>query len=195
MTTETIVNPQNAAVAGEPAVSTWNIDPVHSAAEFAVKHMMVTTVKGRMNIAQGTLRIDEGEPARSQIEATIDAASVNTGVETRDAHLRSDDFFSAERFPTLSFRGTKVERIENENWRMTGDLTVRDVTRSVVLDVEFEGRGIDAYGNDRAGFTATTKISRKDFGINWNAVIEAGGVAVGDTVKIELRIAAVRQAA
>jgi len=180
--------------ATEQAVSTWNIDAAHSSAEFAVKHMMVTTVKGRFAIAEGVLEIDGADPRRSRIEAAVDVASVDTGVADRDAHLRSDDFFNAERYPRFTFKSTALERVDDERWRMTGDLTMRDVTRSVTLDVEFEGRGVDAFGKDRAGFVATTKINRKDFGVNWNGAIEAGGVVVSDSVKITLNIAAVRQA-
>ncbi|MEX0750958.1 MAG: YceI family protein [Dehalococcoidia bacterium] len=174
-------------------MSTWSIDPAHSSAEFAVKHMMVTTVKGRFNIAEGTLRIDEGDPSRSSVRAAIDVASVDTGVADRDAHLRSDDFFNAEQYPRFTFETTRLERVDDERWRMTGDLTMRDVTRPVALDVEFEGRGIDAYGKDRAGFVATAKINRKDFGVSWNGAIETGGVVVSDSVKITLNIAAIRQ--
>ncbi len=178
--------------ATQQAISTWSIDPVHSIVEFAVKHMMVSTVKGRFRTVEGVLHVDEAVPSRSSVSATIDVASVDTGVEQRDAHLRSDDFFNAERFPKLTFQSTKIEQ-DGGAWKMTGDLTIRGVTRSVVLDVAFEGRGVDAYGNDRAGFTADTKISRRDFGVNWNGLIEAGGVVVGDTVRISLNIAAVRQ--
>jgi polyisoprenoid-binding protein YceI len=185
----TMTAPKQAA-----GVSTWAIDPAHSVAEFAVKHMMVSTVKGRFTGLEGTLRIDEVKPEASNIEAAIDVASVDTGVEQRDAHLRSDDFFNAEQFPKISFRSTRVEAAGNApTWKLTGDLTIRDVTRSVVLDVELDGRGTDAYGNERAGFVAETRISRKEFGVKWNQLIETGGVAVGDTVKITLNIAAVRQ--
>jgi len=174
------------------AATTFAIDTAHSSAEFAVKHMMVSTVKGRFNIAEGLVRVDEADPTRSEVSAAIDVASVDTGVADRDAHLRSDDFFNADRFPRFAFRSTAIERVTDRNWRMTGDLTIRDVTRPVVLDVEFEGRGVDAYGKERAGFTATTKISRRDFGVNWNSAIEAGGVVVGDSVRITLNIAVVR---
>lgn len=174
------------------AVTTWGIDPAHSSAEFTVKHMMVTTVRGSMKIADGAIRVDESDPGRSFVEARVDVASVDTGVADRDAHLRSDDFFNAERFPYFTFRSTGVTPATDAGWRLAGDLTVRDVTRPVVLDVEFEGRGIDAFGKDRAGFTATTRINRRDFGVNWNGVIETGGVVVSDTVKITLHIAAVR---
>ena len=184
----TITAPQTPA-----GTSTWSIDPAHSNIEFAVKHVMVSTVKGRFHGVEGTLRIDETHPESAEVEAAIDVATVDTGVDQRDAHLRSDDFFNAERFPKIIFRSTKVEPSGNApTWKMTGDLTIRDVTRSVVLDVELDGRGLDASGKERAGFTAETKISRKEFGVKWNQLIETGGVAVGDTVKITLNIAAVR---
>jgi polyisoprenoid-binding protein YceI len=176
-----------------PAVSTWAIDPAHSFAEFAAKHMMVATVKGRFQIAEGRLDIDEAIPARSVITATVDAASVDTGVEQRDAHLRSDDFFNVEKFPYFTFRSTGVEQAGAGGWKLTGDLTIRETTRSVEMDVEFEGRGIDAFDKERAGFTAVTMINRKEFRVNWNGIIEAGGVVVGDVVKITLHVAVVRQ--
>jgi polyisoprenoid-binding protein YceI len=172
--------------------STWDIDPVHSTVEFSVKHMMVTTVKGRFGSVQGAIVVDESHPTGAQVTASVDVASVDTGVEQRDAHLRSDDFFNAERFPKIAFRSTKVER-DRGNWKMTGDLTIRDVTKKVEFEVEYDGQGVDAYGKQRAGFTARGKINRRDFGVNWNGVIETGGVVVSDTVKIALSIAAVRQ--
>ncbi len=176
----------------QTAVSTWAIDGTHSIAEFAVKHMMVSTVKGRFRTLRGTIELDEQEPERSSVEAEIETASIDTGVEQRDAHLRSDDFFSAERFPLIAFRSTCVERVDDDRWRVIGDLTIRDITKEVVLDTELEGEGIDAYGQRRAAFTATTTINRRDFGLNWNGVIEAGGVVVQDRVKITLHIAAIR---
>jgi polyisoprenoid-binding protein YceI len=173
-------------------VSTWTIDGAHSSAEFAVKHMMVSTVKGRFRSVAGTLQIDEADPTRSSIEASIDVASVDTGAEQRDEHLRSDDFFNVEAYPAITFRGTRISGAGDE-WKLDGDLTIRDVTRPVSLDVEFEGKGPDAFGGERAGFAATTKINRRDFGVNWNGLIEAGGVVVSDTVKITLNIEAVKQ--
>ena len=181
------------ATGGKAAgTSTWNIDGAHSIVEFAVKHMMVSTVKGRFKDVKGTVHIDESDPARSRVEAAVDVASVDTGAEQRDEHLRSDDFFNAAEYPQITFRSTGVSGA-GEDWKVEGDLTIRDVTRPVVLDLEFEGRGPDAYGGERAGFTATTKINRRDFGVNWNGLIEAGGVVVSDTVKISLHIQAVRQ--
>lgn len=155
--------------------------------------MMVSTVKGRFEKLQGTIEIDEEQPEHSSVRAEIETASVNTGVAQRDDHLRSDDFFNAERFPLISFRSTGVERVSDGDWRIAGDLTIRDITRPVVLDTEFEGQGLDAYGGYRAGFIATTQLNRKDFGLNWNGLIETGGVVVADKVKLTLNIEAIRK--
>ncbi len=172
--------------------STWTIDGAHSVVEFAAKHMMVSTVKGRFRGVEGTLNIDDEQPERSTVTAIIDTATVDTGVEQRDAHLRSDDFFNAEKYPKITFRSTRVEKLDDERWRLIGDLTIRDVTKEVVLDTEYEGQIKDAFGKQRAAFHATTQINRREFGLNWNGVIEAGGVVVGDKIKIELNIAAIR---
>ena len=175
------------------AVSTWNIDASHSIAEFAVKHMMVSTVKGRFATLEGAVEIDDGAPTLSSVRASIDVASITTNDEARDTHLKSDDFFNAEKFPKLTFASTRVERISSENYRVIGDLTIRDVTKEVVLDTEFEGQVRDPWGNQRAGFTATTQINRSDFGVNFNGLLETGGVIVSDKVKITLHIELVRQ--
>ena len=172
--------------------STWTADPMHSIAEFAVKHLVVTTVKGRFRELEATLNIDEANPENSSVEAKIAVASVDTNVEARDADLRSDNFFSADRFPYIHFRSTRVERLNEGRFRLTGDLTIRDVTKEVVLDGEYEGQIDDPYGNKRAGLTATTQISRKEFGIRWNQLLESGGAVVGDNVKITLHIEAIR---
>jgi polyisoprenoid-binding protein YceI len=173
--------------------TTWTADPMHSIAEFAVKHFVVTTVKGRFRDLEATLHIDEGNPENSWAEAKIAVASVDTNVEIRDNDLRSDNFFSAERFPYITFRSTRLERLDEERFRLTGDLTIRDVTKQVVLDGEYEGQIDDPYGSRRAAFTATTRIRRSDFGMRWNQVLEGGGVTVGDEVKITIHIEAVRQ--
>ena len=177
----------------QTSVSTWTVDPVHSVAEFSVKHMMVSTVKGRFRIMEGAITLDEANPANSSVTASVDVASIDTGLEQRDAHLRSDDFFNAERFPRITFRSSRVEQVDGDEWKVTGDLTTRDVTREVTFDVEYEGQITDAYGKQRAAFRAETAINRKDFGVNWNGVIESGGVIVSDRVRITLHIAAVRQ--
>ena len=173
--------------------STWTADPMHSIAEFAVKHLVVTTVKGRFRELEATLNIDEANPENSSVEAKIAVASVDTNVEARDADLRSDNFFSAQRFPYISYRSRHIERLDEKRFRLTGDLSIRGVTKEVVLYGEYEGQIDDPYGNKRAGFTATTEISRKEFGIRWNQMIESGGAVVGDNVKITLHIEAIRK--
>lgn len=173
--------------------TTWQIDPAHSLVEFAVKHMMFTTVKGRFRDLEGTIEIDEAQPENSSVEAKIAVASVDTNVEDRDKHLRSDDFFNAEQFPYLTFRSTRIERLGEERFKLIGELTIRDVTKEVDLDGEYEGQIADPWGNQRAAFTATTQISRKEFGIRWNQALETGGAVVGDNVKITLHLEAVRQ--
>jgi len=175
-------------------VSTWTLDRAHSSVEFAVRHMVVSTVKGHFRDFEGTINIDEENPANSSVAVSIDVASVDTHEPDRDAHLRSDDFFNAEKFPKITFHSTRVELTGEERAKVIGDLTIRDITREVELDTEFEGRVKDPWGNERIGLTATTTISRKDFNVRWNQVIETGGVVVGDTVKITLEIEAVRQA-
>jgi len=175
------------------ATSTWTIDPAHSAAEFAVRHMMVSTFKGHFRSLEGTVHLNEESPPSSSVTASIDVASVDTQNRDRDAHLRSDDFFNAERYPKMTFRSTRVEQIDGTNWKVTGELTVRDVTKEVVLDTEYEGRIVDPWGNERIGILARTEISRKEFGVRWNSAIESGGVVVGDKVRISLNIEIVRQ--
>lgn len=179
--------------ASQTATSTWTIDPAHSIIEFAVKHLVVATVKGRFRDLEGTIRIDEDEPENSSVSAAIDVASIDTGVADRDAHLRSDDFLNAEKHPKITFESTRLERLDDTNYRVHGDLTIRDVTKQVALDTEFEGEVDDPWGNRRAAFSATSQISRKEFGVRWNQLIESGGAVAGDTVKITLNIQAVRQ--
>jgi polyisoprenoid-binding protein YceI len=173
--------------------STWTIDPTHSIAEFAVKHLVVTTVKGRFRDLEATLHIDEANPENSSVEAKIAVGSIDTNVEARDTDLRSDNFFSVEKFPYITFKSTRVERIDDARFKLVGDLTIRDVTKEVVLDGEYEGQIDDPYGNKRAGFTATTQISRSEFDIKRNMLLEGGGVVVSDDVKIKLHLEAIRQ--
>src|SRR6266581_3223678 len=179
--------------ATKTASSTWAIDPAHSIAEFSVKHLVVTTVKGRFRDLEGTIYVNETQPEASSVTTSIDVASVDTNVADRDAHLRSDDFFNAEKYPKITFRSTKVERAGETEYKVTGDLTIRDVTMPVVLDVEFEGDITDPWGKRRAAFTATTQISRYEFGVRWNQMIETGGAVVSDRVKITLHIEAILQ--
>ncbi len=173
--------------------SMWTIDKTHSNVDFEVKHMMISKVRGHFRDFDATLVIDEEQPERSRLTAEIDVASIDTSVEDRDAHLRSDDFFGAEQFPKITFESTGVERGNGESFRLTGDLTIRDVTREVVIEGQFEGRIQDPWGKERAAFSASVEISRKDFNVRWNQALEAGGVLVGDRVKIRLYIEAVRE--
>lgn len=173
---------------------TWEIDAAHSVVEFSVRHMMISTVKGSFGAVAGTLQIDEANKAASSVVATIEAASITTGNEGRDQHLRSDDFFNTEAYPQITFRSTSVEPKGENRYAMHGELTMRDVTKPVVLDTEYEGGITDPWGNQRVAFSATTEIVRSEFGANWNAVLETGGVMVSDKVKIAIHIEAVKQA-
>jgi polyisoprenoid-binding protein YceI len=175
-----------------PARTTWKIDPIHSNVEFAVRHLMITTVKGRFTGVDGTVLIDEANPSNAEVEVRIEASTVDTREPQRDAHLRSADFFDVEKFPYLTFKGTRITHREGNNFKLVGNLTIHGVTREVTLDVTQEGRVKDPWGGDRAGFSARTKINRKDFGLLWNLVLETGGVTVGDEVKINLELELVK---
>lgn len=171
----------------------WNIDPVHSQVTFSVKHMMVSTVKGNFKVFGGKLEIDEANPQNSWVEAEADAASIDTRDTNRDNHLRSADFFDSENHPAITFKSKKIEPASNDEYRVLGDLTIRGVTREVPFNAEYSGQLKDAYGKQRAGLTAKASINRKDFGLTWNAALEAGGVVVSDKVAIEIDLAAVRE--
>ena len=174
------------------ASGTYAIDATHSNVEFAVKHMMITTVKGRFADVQGTVELPEsGQPT---VDVTIAAASIDTRVDARDNHLRSADFFDVEKFPTLRFVSTKAERTDG-GYRLSGDLTIRDVTKPVMLTVSEEGAGVDPWGNQKAAFSATGKINRTDFGLTWNAALETGGVLVSEDVKLSFDVQLLKQAA
>jgi polyisoprenoid-binding protein YceI len=169
-----------------PSVTTWKIDSAHTAVEFSVRHLMITTVKGRFSEVSGTVTSDDSDPARGDVDITINAASIDTREPQRDAHLRSADFFDVEKFPTLTFRSERIEAVKGDRFTLVGHLTIHGVSREVVLDVAAEGRVKDPWGGDRAGFSATTAIKRSDFGLMWNQLLEAGGVAVGDEIKIAI---------
>jgi polyisoprenoid-binding protein YceI len=169
--------------------TTWNIDPVHSVAEFKVKHMMISNVKGQFAKIAGALTLDESDLVNSHVEASIDAASIGTRDGQRDAHLKSADFFDVEKFPTLSFKSTSIRRVRDRELTVEGDLTIRDVTRKVLFTVEGPTPPAkDPWGNTRVAISATTKINRKDFGLTWNAALETGGILVGDEVIITLDV-------
>lgn len=167
--------------------STWNIDPVHSVAEFKVKHMMISNVKGQFTSLKGALTLDEADLTNSHVQATIDAASISTRDPQRDAHLKSADFFDVEKVPTLSFQSKRITRTSDGEFAVGGELTIRGVSREVVFAVEGPTPPAkDPWGNTRIGVSATTKINRKDFGLTWNAALETGGILLGDEVTITL---------
>ena len=173
----------------QTATTTWNIDPVHSVAEFKVKHMMISNVKGQFTSVKGVLALDETDLTNSHVEASIEAASVNTRDSQRDAHLQSADFFDVEKFPTLSFKSTRISRVSDGELAVAGDLAIRGITRKVVFTVEGPTPAAqDPWGNMRVGLSATTKINRKDFGLTWNTALETGGILVGDEVTITLDV-------
>jgi polyisoprenoid-binding protein YceI len=179
----------NALATPQTATTTWNIDPAHTVAEFKVKHMMISNVKGQFTAVKGVLALDESDPTKSHIEVSIDAASINTREPQRDAHLKSPDFFDVEKFPTLSFKSTHLGRTGDGERTVAGDLTIHGVTRNVVFTVEGPTPAVkDPWGNTRMGLSAVTKISRKDFGLTWNAALETGGILVGDEVTITLDV-------
>jgi len=175
-------------------LSTWNIDPAHSAAEFKVRHMMISYVKGKFSGLSGVLKLDETDYAHSTVEVSIPAASVKTVDETLDAHLKNEDFFDVEKYPTLTFKSTNIRLAGGHDYAVTGDLTIRGVTKSVILtanDVSEPSK--DPWGNVRIGLSGSTKINRKDFGLVWNAPLEFGGVLVGEEVTITLDVQFVKQ--
>ncbi len=176
------------------AIETWRLDTTHSTIGFTVRHMVVAKVRGRFTRYEGRLFVN-GDLTRAQAEVKIDAASIDTQVEARDNHLRSPDFFDVAAFPRLIFRSRRVEAAGQERYRVVGDLTVRDITREVVLETEFLGRVTDPFGAERLAFSARTSIDRKDFGLTWNTALETGGVLVGERIDIELDVQAVKAAA
>jgi polyisoprenoid-binding protein YceI len=185
------------AAATQPTTSTWTIDAAHSAIEFAAKHMMITTVKGRIAETRGTLTLDEANPARSTAVVEFDAKSIDTRSDQRDQHLRSGDFLDVESYPTIAFTSKRIEGASatpGAEFRVVGDLTIRGVTKEVTLAATYEGRGRDPWGGERVSFSADTKIDRREFGLVWNAALEAGGVLVSNDVKIHLEVQAVRGA-
>jgi polyisoprenoid-binding protein YceI len=184
------VDPALAALSGE-----YTIDPAHSSIGFTVRHAMVTNVRGSFGEYEGKLVLDGTEPARSTAAIDVAIASIDTGIADRDGHLRSGDFFDAEKFPKMTFRSTGAEQLGGDKYRISGDLTIKDVTRPVAIDLEFQGSATDVYGNERVGFEAGTEILRSDWGLTWNAALETGGVMVSDKVKLNFDISAIKAAA
>jgi polyisoprenoid-binding protein YceI len=172
---------------------TWQIDPAHTNVEFTVRHMMISNVKGQFQKTTGTITINGNDPASATIDATIDASSVDTRVERRDTHLKSPDFLDVAKYPTITFKSTKVEADGPGKFKVTGDLTLHGVTKPVVLDVESSGAPVKVMGALHAGASATTKINRSDFGLTWNKALETGGVVVGDEVAISIDVEAIKK--
>lgn len=164
----------------------WEIDASHSQATFSVRHMVISTVKGHFKVLSGQLHIDEQNPAASWVEAQVETASIDTRDEKRDGHLRSPDFFDAATYPTITFKSTKVESAGGNEYNITGDLTLHGVTKPVTFKAEYNGQGKNPWGMQIAALSATTKINRKDWGLNWNQALEAGGWLVSEEVKIEI---------
>jgi len=176
-------------IAPVTAAATWNLDPAHSVAEFKVKHMMISNVRGQFSGISGKMTLDENDLANSAVEATIDVNSISTGDANRDGHLKTGDFFEAEKYPSMTFRSTDVRRKGDGELAVTGDLTIRGVTRPVVFQVEGPTPAAkDPWGNTRVGLSATTKINRKDFGLVYNAALETGGILIGEEVTITLDV-------
>lgn len=175
--------------------TTWKLDTSNTSVEFSVKKFMVTNVKGRFAQFSGTISVDENSPEQSSVDVSIDVASVDTRDEKRDAHLKSADFFDVETYPAITFQSTRVERVGDEQFRVFGNLTIRDTTREVVLDTTFHGIGDTPWNTQVAAFSAETTVNRREYGLVWNMPLEKGGVLVGDTIKISLEIQASKQQA
>ncbi|MCC3769365.1 YceI family protein [Streptomyces sp. UNOC14_S4] len=187
--TAVAVDPALAALTGD-----YTVDASHSRVGFTVRHAMVTNVRGSFADHEGTLRLDGSDPSRSSASIDVRIESVDTGIKDRDAHLRSADFFDAERFPLMAFRSTAAQQLGGDRFRITGDLTIKDVTRPLSIDLEFNGSATDVYGNERVGFEGSAEILRSDWGLTWNAALETGGVMVSDKVKLTFDISAVKTA-
>ena len=168
----------------------WTLDPSHSQVSFAAKHMMVTTVRGTFGDVIGQISLDENDFTNSEVEATIDVAGLTSRDAKRDGHLLSADFFDVENHPTATFKSTKIVSKGGDKYEVTGDLTVRGETKPVVLNAEYDGKGVNPWGQEIMGFSAVTEINRKDWNLNWNVALEAGGVLVSDTIKVSLEIEA-----
>ncbi|MFI6704661.1 YceI family protein [Streptomyces sp. NPDC050509] len=186
-----------ATIEADPALAAltgaYTIDPAHSTISFTVRHAMVTNVRGTFTEHEGSLQLDGSDPAKSTAAIDVSIASIDTGAPDRDGHLRGADFFDTETFPAMTFRSTAAEQIDAETYRITGDLTIKDVTRPLSIDLEFHGSATDVYGNERVGFEGSATILRSDWGLTWNAALETGGVMVSDKVKLGFDISAIKQ--
>ena len=185
MTTET---------ATAPATGTYTIDPSHSRIGFVARHAMITKIRGSFNEFDGSGYFDAENPANSHLELTVQAASIDTRSPDRDGHLRSNDFFDMEKYPTITFVSTAVDKVDDETYKVTGDLTIKDVTKPVTVEFEYAGTAVDPFGNTRLGLEGSLVVNRKDWGVNWNAALEAGGVLVSEKVTLELEVSAIKAA-
>jgi polyisoprenoid-binding protein YceI len=188
-TTSTQTAPALSALTG-----TYTIDPSHSRVGFVARHAMVTKVRGGFNEFEGSFHADAENPAASSARLVIQANSIDTRNADRDAHLRSNDFFAMDEYPTLTFQSTGIEKVGDTDFKVTGDLTVRGTTKPVTIDLEFTGSAVDPWGNTRVGFEGATQVNRKDWGLNWNTALDAGGVLVSEKVTLEFEISATRNA-
>lgn len=172
----------------------YTIDPSHSRVGFVARHAMVTKVRGQFNDFAGTFTINADNPSASSAKVTIQAGSVDTRSEDRDGHLRSDDFFAPDKYPEITFVSTGIEQVSDSEYKLTGDLTIRDVTKPVTLDVEFDGTATDPWGNTRVGFEGKTSVNRRDWGLDWNTPLDSGGVLVSEKITLEFEVSATRDA-
>ena len=170
----------------------YTIDPAHSRIGFVARHAMVTKVRGSFNQFEGSGYFDSEDPAKSHFELTIQATSIDTRNADRDGHIRSNDFLDMESYPTITFASTEVEQVDRDHFRVTGDLTIKNVTKPVTVDVEFTGDAVDPFGNQRIGLEGSATVNRKDWGVNWNAALEAGGMLVSEKVTLEFEVSAIR---
>ena len=184
------------ALPAAAATTTWQIDPAHTAASFAVKHLMISTVRGEFKGVAGTINWDDQDITKSTVDVTIDAKTVDTSEPNRDKDLKSDKFFDVEKYPTITFKSKRVEQVSVGKLKVTGELTIHGVTKEVVLDVEGPSASVkDPWGNTRAAISATTKVNRQDYGVKWNANIDGGGVVVGDDVNITIDLEMIKKVA
>ena len=190
--TETQATPVAVTVGAPDITGDYVLDVAHSRLGFVARHAMVTKVRGAFNDFEGTAHLDGDDPTKSSASVSIAVASVDTRQPQRDDHLRTNDFFDASTYPKITFVSTSVEKLDDENFRMTGDLTIKNVTRPVSVDFEYSGSATDPYGNQRVGFEGSTVINRKDFGVNFNAVLETGGVMVSEKITLEFEISAIK---
>ena len=185
----TAVSPELAALTGD-----YTIDPAHSTLGFVARHAMVTNVKGKFNDFTGTLHLDGTDPSQSTASLDVTMDSIDTGSADRDGHLKSSDFFKTDEFPAMTFRSTKAEALGDEDYRITGDLTILGVTKPLTIDLEFNGAAKDPFGNERVGFEGKAEILRSEWGLTWNAALETGGVLVSDKIKLNFDISAIKNA-